>query len=783
MKNTAARTQPTRRYENFTLENNLPLSIGANFHDDPFCRENLRKSHNLLLPKKVDYAPHTEYIYNGGGFTRGGKSRTESAADDDESDEDGVFNGWLSANFDVPNGGKDYVVRFLAYFLEDIPESPIETIVVRKVCIHYYTQDNSISVVEARQDNSGIVQSRILSRRQVPKKMDDISELITLDDFHIGGSIEIFQRKYYLLDMDERSRLYYKKIRGQEVPEAVPWPCELDKFGATIGAQHYKTTCRMTTSEDMDRKRAIEQQLTGIYTKHPTEDIIAAKKFLKHNINEHLTFLALWDDRENLRGDLRFCVIRIYLENDTFEIMEIRPENSGRIGGVTLLGCQRVPRPGVDMQKTRFQEHTFGVIMKRDFLVADDMRIGETYVIHGKPYYVYDADPFTREYMKTKLGIELAPKVDITPFVEVDAKGPIKFYPPPPNGFGSEREKRANWVTLTAKPQRPDFAKIEKEEGRVMRFLAELANPLVRGDEKRKFVISFYREKDEIEIFEKPERNSGFIAGRFLRRGVYEKRLPDGSTVSYTPEDFEVGKEIIVLERPFKLLAMDDETKRILEDKEVVTTENQVRDLLLLFKQQIQLKFLRVHEAYCTLAPEGVLGYRQVLEFLRSCSCRITDEEAVLLVQNIVPDSTGVISFDQFLNVVNITSSGHMDEASLTARSVKSVNMTKDETFKEVASKAERAKRRKKLAVDLRQKLIQRRGTTQEQFRLLGDHSSTSRLNRDVFRRSLNEIMHYNMSKEDEDMLVSILFDDRADENGDITYKQFQEFTDQDDSV
>ncbi|RNF05627.1 protein associated with the ribbon compartment of flagellar microtubule [Trypanosoma conorhini] len=783
MKNSVARTQPTRRYENFTLENNLPLSIGANFHDDPFCRDSLRKSHNLLLPQKVDYAPHTEYIYNGGGFSRGGKSRAEAAADDEESDEEDVFDGWLTANFDAPNGGKDHVVRFLAYFLEAIPESPTETTLVRKVCIRYYTQDNSLSVIEAKQDNSGIVQSRILSRRQVPKRMDDVNEIILLDDFHIGDSIEIFKRKYYLLDMDERSRLYYKKIRGEEVPEALPWPNELDKFGTTMAAQHSKTTHRMATSEDMDRKRAIEQQLTGIYTKHATEDILAAQKFLKHNINEHLTFLALWDDRENLKGDLRFCAIRIYLENDTIEIVEIRPENSGRVGGAILLGRQRVPRPGVDLQKTRFQEHTFGVIMKRDFLVAEDMQIGEAYIIHGKPYYIYDADSFTRDYMQTKLGIKLAPKADIDAFVKVDAKDPVKFYPPPPNGFGSEREKRANWLTLAAKPQKPDFAKLEKEEGRVMRFLAELANPLVRGDEKRQFVISFHRAKDEVEIFEKPERNSGFIAGRFLCRGVYEKRLPDGSSVPYTPEDFEVGKEIVILERPFKLIAMDNETKRILEDKEVFATENRMRDLLLLFKQQIQLKFLRVHEAYCTLAPEGVLGYRQVLEFLRSCSCTITDEEAVLLVQNIVPDSTGVISFGQFLKVVNVTSSGHMDEASLTARSVKRVNMTKDETLKEVAAKAERAERRKKLAVDLRQKLIQRRGTAQEQFRLLGGHSATSRMNRDVFRRSLNDIMHYNMPKEDEDMLVSILFDGHEDENGDITYKQFQEFTDQDDSL
>ncbi|KAF8292311.1 hypothetical protein TcBrA4_0080310 [Trypanosoma cruzi] len=97
MKNSVVRTQPTRRYENFTLENNLPLCIGANFHDDPICFNTLRKSHNLLLHPKVDYAPHTEYIYNGGGLTRDGKKRTQTAVDEESDDED-VFNGWTIAN-------------------------------------------------------------------------------------------------------------------------------------------------------------------------------------------------------------------------------------------------------------------------------------------------------------------------------------------------------------------------------------------------------------------------------------------------------------------------------------------------------------------------------------------------------------------------------------------------------------------------------------------------------------------------------------------------------------
>ncbi|CCD14578.1 unnamed protein product [Trypanosoma congolense IL3000] len=223
---------------------------------------------------------------------------------------------------------------------------------------------------------------------------------------------------------------------------------------------------------------------------------------------------------------------------------------------------------------------------------------------------------------------------------------------------------------------------------------------------------------------------------------------------------------------------MSEDTKKMCEVAGGLPSEQRIKELLLLFKQQIQIKFTRSNDAYCTLAPGGVLGYRQISDFLRSCSCTITEDEALLLVHNLVPSCSGIISFDDFLDLINVTSSEHMDEASLTSRSVKNVSIHKDDSLKHVAHEAEKARRRRRLAIELRQKLIQRRGTTQEQFRLFGCHNSASRLNRDTFRRSLNEIMHFNVPKEDEDTLVSILFDGRADEKGDITYKQFQEFID-----
>ncbi|CAM39131.1 conserved hypothetical protein [Leishmania braziliensis MHOM/BR/75/M2904] len=768
MKNSVARTQPEKHYAHAPQSEDLPLAIGANFHDDPINRSTLRKSHNLLLERKTDYAPHTKYCYSGQPF-----ERLHTAAEAAAEDEEAVWNGWFSEDFtkeDLDN----FVVRMLGYFTEDVSESSAEKERVRKVCISFFVKDDSLSITEIAQKNSGLGESKILSRRQVPKDMRNPNDIFLLSDFRIGDSVSIYGQTYYITDMDKRSRRYFREVLEKDIPDALSIP--QDSFTRTAAASAERSTKRVVTSDDMDRKRAIEQQLTGIYTKHSTEDIAITKEFLKNKINEHLTYLALWDDRGNISGDLHYCVIRVFLENNTIEIAECRPENSGRWGGPILIHRQRIPHPSADLTQSRYQQHTYGKLMKNDYLCPEDIQVGETYVIYGKPFYVYDSDAFTRNYVREKYQVIIKDAVDIAPFGTLEKRTSV-FYPPPPNGFGSERETRSNWLSLVGKPARIDHELAQRESGRVMSFSAKLAKPIVAGDESREFVISFYRETKELAIFEKPKRNSGMLGGRFLAKGAHRKDMPNGTTVPFSADDFQVGQVIEIYRRPFLLTGLDAGTQRILDGTDKDVTEDRIKGLVVLLKQQLNLKFTRSSEAFLGLAPQGTLGYVQVKEFLRACSCNITDEEALLLVQNLSPGTDGVISYEDFRQVVDVSSES-MDEASLTTRSIRNVNMTRNDQLKSTATVSEEKLRRKQLRDVLQFKLIQRKGSVQEQFRLLSDYSANSRLNRDMFRISLNTVLHFNMSKEDEDTLVSLLFDNVEDENGDITYKQFQEFVD-----
>ncbi|CCW63359.1 unnamed protein product [Phytomonas sp. EM1] len=756
----------TKTFSHIPKDDNLPLSLGSNFHDDPINRNTLRKSHNLFLPQQENGAPHTEYHYGDLKITRDANTIQSDA-------EQEAWDGWGTEKFSNADYN-DFVVRLLAYFVESITANSTEEKRVRKVCINFFMHDNSISIIELKEANSGIAQGTILSRCQVPKKSDDDKELVSLKDLKIGNEALIYGINYHIIDMDRRSRRFFKEILHEDVPQPQDFPLTSASYFSCFQKNN---PGRTFTSDDMDRKCAIEPQFTETFSKRSKEDILISQQFFKNEINEHLSYLALWDDRGSISGDLHFCVIKLFLENFAIEVMEQRPENSNWSGGKVLISRQRTPKPGSDITKSKFQEHTFGKLMKNGYLEPQDLMIGETYIMYGKPFFIYGCDQKTREYMKLNFNIDLGSNIDITPFT-TEKKPEILFYPPPPNGFGSDWGQRDNWLTLCGKPPKQDLETMNSETGRVLIFAARLANPLTKGDDKREFVIVFYCDTKELCINEKTQPNSGFTCGRFLAKGPHQKELANGTTAPFEASDFAIGKSITIYKRIFLLCEMTEGTKRALEESDKLTTEDRIKDLIFLFKQQLKLKFMKAREAYLALAPQGIFGYKQIKDFLRTCSCNINDEEAIVMAQNLFPDDKNVLSFETFSQIFSEMSESMVGTSSA-SYSAQNINMSVKGSQKESILKSEGDYRCRQLRRFLKEKLTQRKGILQQQFRLFSEYSLNSRLSREAFRRSLHSIIHSGMEKMDEDMLVSMLFDGVEDDNNEITYTQFQEFLNQ----
>lgn len=767
-----SRQQPIKGYNFQPAVENIPLGVGGNFHDDPICRSTLRKSHTLGLDAKLPeaYSPHTQYQFSGVQNDFTWLYQSSSAA----------YGATASARREVatpPQQADQPVLRFLAYTREAISESSAEGTRIRKMGIVFHMVDNSIAIREARQPNSGIVQGQVLLRQRVPRRLENPDDVLTIDDFKIGAPVVIFGKEYHIVDMDESSRRYFRETLKRDIPDfAVPWPEDEDTYNAKVANSLHFRARKFIPTQIMDQKRVVEQLNSGIISKHPPDEIQTAQQFLRNKINEHLQFAALWDDRSKISGDLRHCVIRYYLENDTIEIMEDRPDNCGREGSCKLLCRQRVTRDGSEVPVHAGLQNTFGVILKNNYLQAPDIKIGQFLKVYHRDYLVYDADSFTRKYVKETYGVDLAPAVDVS---EIVARGKIELplqFPPPHDGYGTEEDSLQNWKHLMLKAPKGDAAKMEREDGRVMVFSAVLAPPVAPEDEGRQFVICFHRATDEVEIIENQVRNSGIVPGKFLAKRRHLKALPGGRNVPFTPADFEVGKPVTIYSRTFILTAIDKRSYRIVHSIPDTVTEDRIRELVIIFKNLLQIRYLRIHEAYRQIAPQGALTIKEITEFFRNCSCLLTEEEAIHLVQYMSPLGNGVVSYDEFIQVMDIPNSDNMDVTSINPRSVKNITLTVDKQFASATTVAAETSLVRNLTQQLIAKLDQRRGTVQEVFRLLSNHNTNGKLNKKDFRIALKELLHFNVTPKEENILVSVLFNGMEDASGDITFRQFHEF-------
>ena len=100
----------------------------------------------------------------------------------------------------VDNEGK--ILRFTAKFNTRVPED-----LERRFIISFFLSDDSISIYEPAQKNSGIVEGKFLERRKY-KNVDKNFEFITPTELAIGGDVKINGYSFHILSCDEFTQNY-----------------------------------------------------------------------------------------------------------------------------------------------------------------------------------------------------------------------------------------------------------------------------------------------------------------------------------------------------------------------------------------------------------------------------------------------------------------------------------------------------------------------------------------------------------------------------------------------
>ncbi|XP_062857167.1 EF-hand domain-containing protein 1 [Trichomycterus rosablanca] len=92
----------------------------------------------------------------------------------------------------------------------------------RRFVLHYYLSDDMISIFEMPRRNSGIVGGKFLEKTRVPKPgcTPENPQYYKPGDFAIGATVEVFRRRFILMEADQYVLDYLESVSEQErIPE------------------------------------------------------------------------------------------------------------------------------------------------------------------------------------------------------------------------------------------------------------------------------------------------------------------------------------------------------------------------------------------------------------------------------------------------------------------------------------------------------------------------------------------------------------------------------------
>ena len=97
------------------------------------------------------------------------------------------------------------ILRFTGRFNTRVPED-----IDRRFIISFYLADDTISIYEPAQKNSGIIPGAFLKRNRY-KNIDNANAWITPSDMAIGGDVKINGHSFHLMSCDEYTSNYLKE--------------------------------------------------------------------------------------------------------------------------------------------------------------------------------------------------------------------------------------------------------------------------------------------------------------------------------------------------------------------------------------------------------------------------------------------------------------------------------------------------------------------------------------------------------------------------------------------
>ncbi|XP_034429183.1 EF-hand domain-containing family member C2 [Hippoglossus hippoglossus] len=193
-------------------------------------------------------------------------------------------------------------------------------------------------------------------------------------DLTVGGEVNVFGRRFLLIDSDDFTKYYYRSKYGIEdvppiqprAPPAPKPPRLMPPYNGFGSEEDSLSFCR------------------GLLPKPPQKDF---QKFMQKD-SKVLTFHAKIVTSDPVDSE-RLFIIAFFLIDDSINVYEPQQRNSGVLGG-RFLERVRVKKPGQEL----FQSEP------PQYFEAQDLYVGASVCINNQNFRLLDADEYTFSYME-----------------------------------------------------------------------------------------------------------------------------------------------------------------------------------------------------------------------------------------------------------------------------------------------------------------------------------------------------------------------------------------------
>ncbi|CAM9908023.1 unnamed protein product, partial [Hapterophycus canaliculatus] len=215
----------------------------------------------------------------------------------------------------------------------------------------------------------------------------------TVDDVSVGGTIDVYGRRFHVVDANGATRRLLSERLGRFEAPAIPFPT--DRYSV----ERKEFMSRQTGCDPTVQHKIIKNDMKVFAeaTLGNTVDNSKRAGFIKYDRNV-LRFQAVWDDRESLYGDIQRFEVHYFLSDDTIEIRSVHGPNSGRDPVPVMVKRGRIPKSisgGTNSEAYHWRDFDIGVELN----------------VYERPLVLVDADGHTREFYATMAGVRLGDPV------------------------------------------------------------------------------------------------------------------------------------------------------------------------------------------------------------------------------------------------------------------------------------------------------------------------------------------------------------------------------------